>query len=96
MDKELLKVVPNVAKFHAASSPSMSFDQSSGWIIRQSPKSAGDQETTKLCWLPVEFRGWCFAAQNEGKIVIASVSTYQLTIVDLGPMLDMLRKLGVI
>jgi hypothetical protein len=96
MDKAPLKIVPNIAEFYAASSPSIILDNSSGWIIGQSPKLVTDQQTTKLCWLPAEFRGACFATHDERTIVIASASTYQLTIIDLGPLLDMLRKLGVI
>jgi hypothetical protein len=96
MDKTPLKIVPNVVKIHDASSPSISFDKNSGWITMQSPKSAADQQTTTLCFLPAELRGLCFAIHNERTIVIASDSTHQLTIIDLGPMLDMLRKLGVI
>jgi hypothetical protein len=96
MDKTPLKIIPNVAQSHAACSLIMSFDQQSGWIIGESPKLAADQQITKLCWLPVELRGQYFATHDERTIVIVSSFTQQFTIIDLGPMLDMLCKLGLI
>jgi hypothetical protein len=88
--------VPDAAEVDLVSPSSLHFDRVSGWIMISKPDPTANQENIRLCWLPVEFRGFHFATFNENIIAIASDSTYQLTIIDLAPMLDMLRGLGVI
>jgi hypothetical protein len=74
---------------------SLSFDQSTGWIVVRGPAGDQGQKTTPLCWLPIDLRGDVFDA-HESLFVIASRSNYQLTIIDFKPMLTMLRQLEVI
>jgi hypothetical protein len=78
-----------------ASSHSLSFDESTGWIVAQHAANAYGREITQLCWLPVELRGGLFHT-HASMIVIASRSNHQLTIIDFEPMLAMLRRLGVL
>jgi hypothetical protein len=96
IDKTSLKIAPDVAKVDVASPPSLSFDEESGWIMLQLSTLPTNEKMRHLCWLPVELRGSHFATHNERIIVIASDSTHQLTIIDMGPMLDMLRGMGVV
>jgi hypothetical protein len=78
-----------------APSPSLSFDKSTGWIIAEHATNAYGRNITHLCWLPVELRSEEFDT-HESMIVVASDSSYQLTIIDFEPMLNMLRRLGVL
>jgi hypothetical protein len=96
IDKTSPKTAPDIAKAHVASPIFLSFDQASGWIMAHMPSTPTKEKVRNLCWLPVELRGHRFATYNERMIVIASDTTYQLTIIDLGPMLDMLHGLGAI
>jgi hypothetical protein len=73
----------------------LTFDESTGWIVAQSTVRGHEQNITRLCWLPVEFRGRRFVG-HKSIFVIASDEKYQLTIIDFEPMLTMLRHLGVI
>jgi hypothetical protein len=94
IDKTLPKTAPNIA---TVTSPLfLSFNRASGWIMADMPTLSTKEKTRNLCWLPVELRSFKFATYNERKIVIASEITHQLTIVNMGPMLDHLRGLGLI
>jgi hypothetical protein len=79
----------------ALPTPLLSFDKSTGWIVAQGIVCDDEQKITRLCWLPVELRGWLFDA-HKGMFVIASESNHQLTIIDFQPMLTMLHQSGVI
>jgi hypothetical protein len=72
----------------------LSFDESTGWIIAQHAANDDGRNITQLGWLPVELRGRDFDTRDS-MFVMASDSTYQLTIIDFEPMLNMLRRLGV-
>jgi hypothetical protein len=67
------------------------FDQSTGWIVAQTPR----WQHTQLCWLPEDLRGSACTSHKCGVFVIASEINFQLTIIDFTPMLTMLRELGV-
>jgi hypothetical protein len=99
-DKPLLRIyarsqnpTPSNPKELVESPLSIYYDNESGWIMAQSTKLAANQHNMKICWLPVELRGRCFATYNESTIVIGSETTHKVTIIDLRPMLDMLHKL---
>jgi hypothetical protein len=89
-------LMPNNANGLVKSPLSLYYDGGSGWIMARLQKLAADQRNMNICWLPMELRGYSFATHNERVIVIGSATAHQVTIIDLGPMLDMLHKLGVI
>jgi hypothetical protein len=94
LDHQIISV-SDQSHSRVASSHSLSFDLSTGWIIAHHAANAYGREITQLCWLPVQLRGWVFET-HESMIVIASDSNFQLTIIDFESMLAMLRRLGVL
>jgi hypothetical protein len=77
------------------SSRSLSFNNTTGWIVIADTGLGPEPNDIQLCWLPVEMRGPAFNS-HQNMLVIASSFNHQLTIIDFEPMLAMLRALGAV
>lgn len=66
------------------------FSQRTGWI---SWYSGTQKKGLQLCWLPMDLRGHRFTS-HESVMVIFSDLTYQPTIIDFMPMLEMFHRIG--